>query len=145
MKQKNIELLIKISGFAVGAVAVWLILRRLGLTKTAVEREGDKNIADTFTVKEINEQKQNATLTDSELRAIASTIKNSWHWYNDEEEKIYNAFSRLNNYNDLMLVIRYYGTFKGEGLEDSITSRMSEREVNKVNEILNSKGINFNF
>lgn len=145
MNSKNIDKLIKIGGFIAAAVGVWLVLRKLGLTKTAVEREGEKNIADTFTQSEIKTQKENATLSESELRSVASTIKNSWHWYNDEEDKIYSAFSRLNNLSDLLLVIRYYGTYKGEGLEDSISSRLSDREINKINEILNNKGINFSF
>lgn len=143
--QKQFDILFKLGIFAVAGVAAWLILRKLGLTKTAVEKEGEKNIADIYNRVEVEIQKQGATLSDAELRSVAASIKNSWGFLNDDEEKIYSSFSRLNNLNDLLLVIRYYGTYKGEGLEDSISSRMNAREVNKINEILANKGINFSF
>ena len=145
MNKNNIDLLIKLGMFGGFAVVVWLILRRLGLTQTRLEREGNINIAETFTKIEVEEQKQRATLTESELRAIAAKIKNAWGFFNDDEEAVYNAFSRLNNYDDLMLMIRYYGINKKNGLEDDITDKMGEREVQKINDILAKKNINFNF
>lgn len=145
MNKKNIDLLIKIGTFGGIAVIAWLILRRLGLTQTRLEREGNTNIAETFTKLEIQSRKERATLTESELRAIAAKIKNAWGFFNDDEEAIYNAFSRLNNYDDLMLLFEYYGINKNNGLEDDITEKMNEKEVQKINEILSKKNINFNF
>lgn len=137
--------IIKYGFYAAIGVAVYFILKRLGVFQTKLERAGNVNIADTFTYKDILDQKQNATLSEAELRAIAASIKNSWGWLNDDEDKIYNAFGRLGNLNDLKLVMTYYGTYKGEALEDSISNRMSANEVNKVNQILSQRGINFSF
>lgn len=137
--------IIKYGFYAAAGVAIYFILRKLGVFKSKLERAGDVNIADTFTYQDLIEQKKNATLSESELRAIASSIKNSWGWLNDDEEKIYNAFSRLGNFDDLKLVMTYYGTYKGEALEDSINNRMNAREVSRINEILAQKGINFSF
>ena len=140
----NTETLIKYGFYAAAGVAVYFILKRLGVFQSKLERAGNVNIADTFTYKDLLDQKQNATLSEAELRAIAASIKNSWGWLNDDEETIYNAFSRLGNMDDLKLVMTYYGTYKGEALEDSL-SRLNARERNKVNQILSQKGINFSF
>lgn len=141
----NTETLIKYGFYAAAGVAVYFILKRIGVFQSRLERAGNVNIADTFTYKDLLEQKQSATLSEAELRAIAASIKNSWGWLNDDEDKIYNAFGRLGNLNDLKLVMNYYGTYKGEALEDSISKRMSAKEVNKVNQILSQRGINFSF
>lgn len=126
-------------------IALYFILKRLGIFQSKLERAGNINIADTFTYKDVLEQKQNSSLSEVELRAIAASIKNSWGWLNDDEDKIYNAFGRLGNLNDLKLVMTYYGTYKGEALEDSISNRLNAKEINKVNQILSQKGINFSF
>lgn len=139
------EKIIKYGFYAAAGVAIYFILKRIGVFQSKLERAGNVNIADTFTYKDLLDQKQNATLSEAELRAIAASIKNSWGWLNDDEDKIYNAFSRLGNLDDLKLVMTYYGTYKGEALEDSISNRMSANEVNKVNQILSQRGINFSF
>ena len=139
------EKYIKYGFYIGGAIAVYYLLKGLGVFKSKLEREGERNIADSLTNIEIKEAKSNATLSEAALRAIASKIKSSWHWYNDEEEKIYSAFEQLGNYSDLMLVIQYYGLNGKNSLEDDITQRLSNNEIAKVNAILNSKGINFNF
>lgn len=139
------EKYLKYGFYLAAAVAVYFTLKKLGIFKSRLEREGEKNIADTTTKIEIAEAKQKATLSEAALRAIASKIKSSWHWYNDEENKIYAAFEQLGNYSDLLLVIQYYGLNGKNSLEDDITQRMSANEIAKINAILNSKGINFNF
>lgn len=139
------EKYLKYGFYLAAAVAVYFTLKKIGIFKSRLEREGEKNIADTTTKIEIAEAKQKATLSEAALRAIASKIKSSWHWYNDEENKIYAAFEQLGNYSDLLLVIQYYGLNGKNSLEDDITQRMSANEIAKINAILNSKGINFNF
>lgn len=139
------EKYLKYGFYLAAAVAVYFTLKKLGIFKSRLEREGEKNIADTTTKIEIAEAKQKATLSEAALRAIASKIKSSWHWYNDEENKIYAAFEQLGNYSDLLLVIQYYGLNGKNSLEDDITQRLSANEIAKINAILNSKGINFNF
>ena len=141
----KMEKYIKYGFYIAGAVAIYLVLRKLGVFKSKLQREGEKNIADATTRIEIQEAKEKATLSEAALRAIASKIKSSWHWYNDEESKIYDAFEQLGNYSDLILVIQYYGLNGKNSLEDDITQRLSRNEIAKVNAILNSKGINFNF
>ena len=142
---KNTEKYIKYGFYAAAAVAVFLVLKKLGVFKSKLEREGEVNIAESLTTLETANAKNNATLSEAQLRGLASKIKSSWHWYNDEEGKIYAAFESLNNYYDLLLLTKYYGLNGGASLEDDITKRLSNNEINKINEILNNKGINFNF
>lgn len=145
LTDKTFNRILKVGGITAAGIAIFIVLKKLGIFKSAVEREGEKNIAETTT--QLTIKKNNTTLSEAELRAIASSIKNSWGVFNDDEEKIYNSFARLGSYDDLMFVFRYYGTYgrNNEGLEDSINNRLSEREKQKINEILSKNGINFNF
>ena len=87
----------------------------------------------------------NATLSNVQIAGLAQKIANAWGGiWNDNEEAVYDAFRQLNNYDDLIKLMRAY-SFKNENLQTSITKRMSNREVAKINSILASKGINYKF
>lgn len=87
---------------------------------------------------------QNATITKARAAQLAEQIKSSWGFLNDNEAAIYKVFEQLQNEYDLALLIQTY-IFKGENLQTSITKRMSQREIGKLNEILFKKGIEVTF
>ena len=87
---------------------------------------------------------QNATITKARAAQLAEQIKSSWGFLNDNEGAIYKVFEQLQNEYDLALLIQTY-IFKGENLQTSITKRMSQREIGKLNEILFKKGIEVTF
>ena len=83
------------------------------------------------------------TLSNVQIAALAQKIAGAWGLLNDNEEAVYSAFRCLNNMDDLILLMRAY-SYKNENLVTSIT-RMSNKEVEKINAILSGKGINFRF
>ncbi len=83
------------------------------------------------------------TLSNVQIAALAQKIAGAWGFLNDNEEAVYSAFRSLNNMDDLILLMRAY-SYKNENLATSIT-RMSNKEVEKINAILAGKGINFRF
>lgn len=85
-----------------------------------------------------------ATITPLQATAIAQKIASAWGFFNDDENGIYQAFEAINNYQDLILVMRAYN-YKGQTLATSITRYMNTKEINRINEILFRKGINFKF
>lgn len=85
------------------------------------------------------------TLPNVQISGLAQKISNAWGGiWNDNEEAVYDAFRQLGNMDDLILLMRAY-SYKNENLQTSITKRMSNREVNKINQILAGKGINYRF
>ena len=88
---------------------------------------------------------QQPTLSNLQAASLAQKIANAWGGlWNDNEEAVYEAFRAMNNMDDLVLVMRYY-SYKNENLNTSITKRMSNKEVAKINSILAGKGINYKF
>lgn len=92
---------------------------------------------------------QNATISKARALQLADQIKAAWGVVNDDEKAVYNAFEQLENDADVYLLMSVYsfnpfGT-KMENLQTSITSRMSNAERRKINDILISKGIEITF
>lgn len=92
----------------------------------------------------MTESTAGATLSDTQIAGLATKIESSWGVFNDDETSVYNAFMALGNKQDLIKLMRKY-YYKGESLQQSITKRMSNREINKINNILKSKGIDYAF
>lgn len=92
---------------------------------------------------------RNATISRARALQLADQIKGAWGVVNDDEKAIYNAFEQLENDADVYLLMSVYSFnpwgSKTENLQTSITSRMSNAERKKINDILISKGIEITF
>lgn len=92
---------------------------------------------------------QNATISKARALQLADQIKGAWGIVNDNEKAVYNAFEQLENDADVYLLMSVYSFnpfgSKMENLQTSITSRMSNAERRKINDILISKGIEITF
>lgn len=92
---------------------------------------------------------QNATISKARALQLADQIKGAWGVVNDDEKAVYNAFDQLENEADVYLLMSVYSFnpfgSKMENLQTSITSRMSNAERRKINDILISKGIEITF
>lgn len=126
---------------AVAVVAAFYIIRKL---QNKI-KEQENSVENVFSNEQITTAiKQNATISKARASQLAEQIKSSWGFLNDNEATIYKAFEALNNEYDLALLMQTY-IYKGENLQSSITKRMSQRERNKLNEILFKKGIEVTF
>lgn len=126
---------------AVAVVAAFYIIRKL---QNKI-KEQENSVENVFSNEQITTAiKQNATISKARASQLAEQIKSSWGFLNDNEATIYKAFEALNNEYDLALLMQVY-IYKGENLQASITKRMSQRERNKLNEILFKKGIEVTF
>lgn len=126
---------------AVAVVAAFYIIRKL---QNKI-KEQENSVENVFSSEQITTAiKQNATISKARAAQLAEQIKSSWGFLNDNEAAIFKAFEALNNEFDLALLMQVY-IHKGENLQQSITKRMSQRERNKLNEILFKKGIEVTF
>ena len=126
---------------AVAVLAAFYIIRRL---QNKI-KEQENSVENVFSNPSItNAIKENATITKARASQLAEQIKSSWGFLNDDEAAIYKVFEQLKNEYDLALLVQVY-LYNGENLQMSITKRMSQRERNKINEILFTKGIEVTF
>ncbi len=126
---------------AVAVLAAFYIIRRL---QNKI-KEQENSVENVFSNPSItNAIKENATITKARASQLAEQIKSSWGFLNDNEAAIYKVFEQLKNEYDLALLVQVY-LYNGENLQMSITKRMSQRERNKINEILFKNGIEVTF
>lgn len=134
----------KIVSVAIGAIAaalaVWILLKLKN--KIVAQQNEVESIFSNEELKRATEQ--NATITKARASQLCEQIKSAWGFLNDDEDAIYNVFKQLKNEWDLALLIQMYN-YKGENLQQSITSRMSNSERRKINEILVNQGIEVTF
>lgn len=149
IKPKQIKTLLLIGA---GVVAFLVLRKKLndwGLFGTG--KKAQSEIAQLLAEDESQQVMEAATITGVEADRIATNIKNAWGILNDDEEAVYASLQKLHTLADLLLVIEKYGYYQpniliqGEDLVTSIQARMSKKERAKCNEILKTKGINFEF
>lgn len=104
-----------------------------------------------MTANALNTLSQGATISSAQAVAIASDLKDSKGWFDDDEDTIYASFNKLNNDADLYLVSQKYQTMAGETLTQWMQqvnqSPYSSNDGTKdeVNSILANRGLTFRF
>lgn len=140
--------IIRIAVIGAVGLAAYFIIKKLSKSKSQVIAETDTGEVVTQVMEDVqnsNAIRSSATITEVEAKSIANKIRDAWGFINDDEEAVYNAFSRVGNLADLYLVMQMYGQYKNEDLEEAIHNRMNAGEIDKVNNILKSKGIGYRF
>lgn len=109
------------------------------------KQKEDENSVETI-FENVNENRlvESATLSKEQIALLVNKIKNAWGYLNDDEEAIFSAFRQLGNKYDLALLIKMY-YYKGEDLATALQNRLSVSEIEEINDILASKGIDVRF
>lgn len=139
-KQKVIT--ISVIAAIVIAVAIFLIVKLKGGVKSIVNDDKNNKLID-----EINKE-QNAddiTLTQLQFNAYASSLKKALQGLGTDEKKIYNVFQQMNTRSDVLQLIKTFGVVDGENLNEWLNDDLSAKEIDKINQILAEKGINYKF
>lgn len=108
--------------------------------KKDLDKLADKNIKPTY--------------SETQFSAWSEKLAQALNYFNTDETAVYSIFKKLNNEADLVKLIQVFGVrsietapFIGEDatLPQAIQQEMDADEIEKVNKILQSKGINYNF
>lgn len=70
---------------------------------------------------------------------IAKEIEDSWGWLNDDERRIYNAFSQVPKQRDIASVAYYYNDLFGKDLRSDLIDRLNKDEMRNIWQIIQSK------
>lgn len=139
-KQKVIT--ISVIAAIVIAVAIFLIVKLKGGVKSIVNDDKNNKLID-----EINKEQNtdDITLTQLQFNAYASSLKKALQGLGTDEKKIYNVFQQMNTRSDVLQLIKTFGVVDGENLNEWLNDDLNAKEIDKINQILAEKGINYKF
>lgn len=138
-------------GVAVVGVGGFLLIKYI-LSKASAPKSNSK-LAEDEIVK-LQKKGVSASITPAQASGLADSIYRARHGNNvlgTDEDAIYNAFSKIKNEADLYLVIKAFGnrrlsfSFQDAGLHGYLSDELDQDEISKVNRILSSKRINYQF
>ncbi len=93
-----------------------------------------------------NEIKQsNVTLTQVQLNTLSDKIYKAVKGAGTDEKSIYDAIRTLNTKDDVLALIKTFGVRDSMTLREWLYDDLNNKEIQRVNEILVSKGISFAF
>lgn len=121
------------------AAVVYIVLKLKKSISTGIKLAENTSEAN----KEISTEK--LTLTSSQYNTLASKLYAAMAGIGTDEEAVYDAFRSINTYSDLMQLMSVFGSKDGLTLREWLFDDLSASDINKVNEILASKSINYKF
>ena len=98
--------------------------------------------------KELKEEIKTAgdgQMSQANIRQIADTIYQAMEGWGTDEQVIYDAFTRIHTYADIIKVISAFGIRDDKTLPQYIVSELSTSERRKLNNIIASNGIDYAF
>lgn len=128
--------IIAIVTLIVGVIVFFLLKSKISNEIKEAENTQEAN-------KEIDSSK--LSLTTSQYNTIASKLYAAMAGMGTDEDAIYDAFRGINNYSDLMRVMQAFGSKDNMTLREWLYDDCGADEINKINEILASKNINYKF
>lgn len=85
------------------------------------------------------------TLTSAQASTLADKIFSALRGLGTDEEAVYSAFRMLRSRSDLLLLSRTFGVRGGRTLNEWLAADLSQKELDKVNQILATNGITYSF
>lgn len=118
------------------AVVVIIVVKRKKATK-----EQDDYIKDVE--KQID--KSDLSYANSEYTQMANKLYSAMKGIGTNENAIYDVFSQMQSESDVRKLISMYGSKDGMTLQQWLIDDLSNRELQKVNDILAKNNINYSF
>ena len=134
------------------SAAVLIVIILLAVYWNKIKTRINEIKADNEIKKEID--KSELTLSEVQIEALADKLYQAMDGPGTDEGKIYSVFEQINNYSELMMLIRAFGQRKSSwelfwgsptGLADWLNADLDGGEINHLNSILAGKNIDFKF
>ena len=133
--------------YAIIAVIVIILLVVVIFAGVKIKNVISDSIKEQKQVDEANKgiDEDKLTTTTSQYNTIVSKLYTAMEGMGTDEEAIYSAFGSLQTYSDLMQVMSNFGVKDGKVLREWIQEELNQTEIDKVNNILAAKSINYTF
>lgn len=106
------------------------------INKTALNTELDEYTEETG---------ERPTLTNAQFNMLANKLYTAMKGVGTDEDTIFSVFGQMRNTADVLKLVAVFGTKDGETLEQWIRGDLSSWEINKLNRLLDNKGIAYSF
>lgn len=85
------------------------------------------------------------TLSTVQLQTICEKLYNAMDGWGTDTDAVYEAFSKAKTRSDILSIIGTFGVKDGETLEEWLYGDLSGSEIQHLNSVIASKGINYTF
>ncbi len=127
---------------AVIAIIVAIVLFRKLVTGKLHDAAVNKKLA-TQLDEEISTD--NITISQQQFNGYASTLYDAMKGFGTKEDRIYEVFEKMNTRSDVLQLIKTFGVKDSMTLIDWMMDDLSVKEINKINQILVSRQIDYKF
>ena len=124
-----------------GLISYFLVVKPVLQAIGILESKDDKLEQELMEMKAFNPNFSNPTkvsIAPDRAKDLADILYNSISWYNDREDKIYNAIQQAGSNHNMSVVSRYFGIKYGEALSSYIVGNLNVTEMKKVRDIINN-------
>lgn len=85
------------------------------------------------------------TISDSQITTYANKLHEAMKGAGTNEKAIRAVFEAINSKSDLLSICKKFRELYGENLADWLNDDLSQSDINKINQILSEKGIDYSF
>ena len=123
-------------------VVIIIIIRKKKKSQEAIDKEANDRI-----LNEMNREIQSTdiTLTQTQFNACASKLYVAMKGWGTNEGKIYAVFEEMNTRSDVLQLIKTFSIKDSQNLNEWLHNELNTKEIEHINEILSTKGINYSF
>lgn len=130
-------------------VIVLLIIATVVVIRSSKKIQTSINNKKLLNALEAETKDENITLTETQINNIVTKLKSGfysgWFGLTEDEQAIYDAYAQVNTRSDLLRVETVFGAYKDKTLAEHVTSLLDRAEIEHINNILASKGINYQY
>ena len=129
------------------AVIVVIVIVLIYFLIFSSKKKRDLRIKNDEVIKNANTEidRSKITITDTQVNSIVSKIHAAMKGWGTNEKAVYSTFELIGSRSDLLQVQKVFGVRNGKTLEEYLYSELSQEGIDKINQILASKNINFIF
>ena len=125
----------------VAMIIIAIIFKKFFVTKLH-DAVANKNLA-----AQLDEEitTENITISQQQFNGYASTLYSAMKGVGTNETRIYEVFEKMNTRSDVLQLIKTFGVKDSMTLNEWFMDDLSAKEINKINQILVSRQIDYKF
>ena len=140
MNTKVKTVLIVVAIIIVVVIMTWGIMKLTGASKKIDDKLAEQKLSDI-----IDSEISNHSLSELEATTYAQKLYTAMKGLGTDEEAIYEVFSQLRSYSDILYLMKVFGVKDRKTLAEWLTAELNSKERQKLNDILSEKGIAYKF
>ncbi len=146
-KTSSISFLFAKYKYIIIAIAIVILIVVTYLLATRSEEKKEVKIKNQDLIDNANAEIDTTkiTQTDMQFNTLASKLYMAMKGWGTDEDAIFNVFKALQSRSDVLQLSKVFGVRDGKTLEEYLYFDLDQEDIDKINNILASKAINYTF